>query len=95
MATKKELQKKHAKRRFQTRVGISLTQELHNLLVRKIQKGGTEAVKVEKQSNRVSVWDVNVKGCFPDNPELEELRVVYDSNTKNIVTTLYKDGPVI
>lgn len=93
MASKRELQKKHAKRRFQTRLGISLTQELHNLLVRKIQKG--EAVKIEKQSNRVSVWDVPTPDMFPDSPEIQELRVVYDSNTKNIVTILYKDGAVI
>lgn len=93
MATKKELQKKHAKKRFQTRYGISLTPELHKLLVRKIQKG--EAVKVEKQSNRVSIWDIDVSNCLPDSPEVEELRVVYDSNTKNIVTILYKDGALI
>lgn len=92
MATKKELQKRHAKRRFQARLGIPLTQELHNFLVRKIQNN--EATRVEKQSNRVSVWDINVVGLFRDNPEVDVLRVVYDSNTKNIVTTLFKDGPL-
>ena len=90
--SKKDLQKKHAKRRFQTRVGISLTKELHNILVKKIQKG--QAVKFEKQSNRVSIWDINVFGMFPDNPEIDSLRVVYDQNTKNIVTILFKDGPL-
>ena len=50
MATKKELQKRHAKRRFQARLGIPLTQELHNFLVRKIQNN--EATRVEKQSKR-------------------------------------------
>lgn len=93
MTSKKDLQKKHAKRRFQTRVGISLTKELHNILVKKIQKG--QAVKFEKQSNRVSIWDINVLGMFPDNPEIKDLRVVYDSNTKNIVTLLYKNGAII
>lgn len=92
MASKKELQKRHAKKRFQTRLGISLTNELHNFLVRKIQKG--EAVKVEKQSNRVSIWDIDVRGLFKENPEIDFLRVVYDSNTKNIVTLLFKDGPL-
>lgn len=92
MASKKELQKRHAKKRFQTRLGISLTNELHNFLVRKIQKG--EAVKVEKQSNRVSIWDIDVGGLFKENPEIDSLRVVYDSNTKNIVTILFKDGPL-
>lgn len=92
MASKKELQKRHAKKRFQTRLGISLTNELHNFLVRKIQKG--EAVKIEKQSNRVSIWDINVGGLFKENPEIDSLRVVYDSNTKNIVTILFKDGPL-
>lgn len=92
MATKKELQKRHAKRRFQARLGIPLTQELHNFLVKKIQNN--EAVKVEKQSNRVSVWDINIKGLLLNNPEIDFVRVVYDSNTKNIVTTLFKDGPL-
>lgn len=91
--SKKDLQKKHAKRRFQTRIGISLTQELHTLLVKKIQRG--EAVKFEKQSNRVSIWDINVLGMFPDNPEIDSLRVVYDQNTKNIVTILFKDGRLL
>lgn len=93
MATKRELQKKHAKRRFSTRLGITLTQELHNFLVRKIQKG--EAVKIEKQSNRISLWEVPTPNMFPEYPEIQELRVIYDSNTKNIVTLLYKDGAVI
>lgn len=92
MATKKELQKRHAKRRFQARLGIPLTQELHNFLVKKIQNN--EAVKVEKQSNRVSVWDINIKGLLLNNPEIDFVRVVYDSNTKNIVTILFKDGPL-
>lgn len=90
MDTKKELQKKHAKRRFQTRFGISLTKELHQLLVIKIQKG--EAVKIEKQSNRVSVWDVPVSNLATEATKIQNVRVVYDSNTKNIVTILYKDG---
>lgn len=93
MNTKKELQKRHAKRRFQTRLGISLTQDIHALLVKKIQKG--EATKVEKQSNRVSIWDIPVSGLFRDNPEMDSIRVVYDSNTKNIVTALFEDGAVI
>ncbi len=93
MASKKELQKRHAKKRFQTRLGISLTQELHNFLVQKIQKG--QAIKVEKQSNRVSIWDIDVRGLFRENPEIDYLRIVYDSNTKNIVTILYEDGPII
>ncbi len=93
MTTKKEQQKRHAKRRFASRLGISLTQDLHILLVKKIQKG--EAVKVEKQSNRVSVWDIPVSGLLRDHPEVNSIRAVYDSHTKNIVTALFKDGAVI
>jgi len=90
MVSKKVSQKKHAKKRFNTRVGISLTDELHTFLVNKIQKG--EGQKVEKQSNRVSIWDINVKNILPEN---EDLRVVYDKSTKNIVTILYKDGFIL
>lgn len=87
MRKKKESQQRHAKKRFMTRFGIPLTTELHSILVKKIQSNG--AVLVEKQSNRVSVFDVPVP------PRLVEcisnLRVVYDKNTKNIVTTLYEE----
>lgn len=85
MQSKNELQKKHARKRFNTRTGIVLTQDLHKCLVQKIQKG--QAQRVEKQSNRVSIWDINV--------EDKDFRVVYDSNTKNIVTVLHKDGSII
>lgn len=105
MKNKKELQKRHAKRRFGTRFGINLTTELHSNLVRKIQKG--QAILVEKQSNRVSIFDIDISGLIKkdnysivemnsiaDSVRADSIRVVYDSNTKNIVTVLFKDENV-
>lgn len=90
MPSKNKSQKSHAKKRFNTRLGISLTPELHRFLIRKIQTN--QAIRVEKQSNRISVWDIGVSEFLPN---INELRVVYDCNTKNIVTLLFKDGLLV
>lgn len=77
-------QERHAERRFLQRTGIVLTTELHGRLTAKIRKDDSDAVFVEKQSNRVSVWDVTHK--------LEgkkiTFRIVYDKMRRNIVTVL-------
>jgi hypothetical protein len=80
---KQRAQESHARRRFYDRYGIQLTDALHQDLVRKIQDG--RAVFVEKQSNRVSVFDLNVEG-----QEIEALavRVVYDRERHIIVSAL-------
>ena len=94
MATKAKTQKNHARRRFQERLGINLTNELHKIIVKKIQNN--EAHLVEKQSNRVSVWDVDTNGIVSSEyMDIKTIRVVYDSKSKNIVTTLFEDGPVL
>jgi len=85
MGKKKEKMKKykqqrqHAKVRFIQRLGITLSSQLHDELVRQIQK--KEAKLIEKQSNRVSVFMVDVG-------EGREAKVVYDKNSKNLVTVL-------
>jgi hypothetical protein len=63
------------------RFGIKLTDQLRNTLVKKIQ--ACQGHCVEKQSNRVSVWDVNHEG--------HEFRLVYDKVHKTLVTFLKRD----
>lgn len=76
--------KAHAKRRARQRYGIDLNDQVHQELVNMIQK--QEAQLVDKQSNRVTVWDMTYKG--------DEMRVVYDTLRHLIVTFLYKDHDV-
>jgi membrane-bound lytic murein transglycosylase MltF len=71
-------QKHHARRRMNERHGQTLNSQQHADLVRQIHTG--QAKFIERQSNRVSVWAVIHAGV--------EIRVVYDRNTKNIVTVL-------
>ena len=60
------------------RHGLTLTQTQHDELVKQIQTG--RATFIERQSNRVTLWSIQHSGT--------EVRVVYDRNTKNIVTAL-------
>jgi AraC-like DNA-binding protein len=78
MAKKKKCQMKHAKRRFQERFGMTLTQNIHEQMISDIRHG--RAVFVQKQSNRVSVFDLTVE----DTP----VRVVYDKQRRSIATVL-------
>ena len=75
---KEKQQRQHAKVRFIQRLGVNLTSQLHNELTRQIQSGKLQCI--EKQSNRVSVFLMEVEG--------QEAKIVYDKNTKNIVTVL-------
>lgn len=75
---KKADQVKHAKRRFKARLGLRLTPKLYAAMIQNIQDGDAELV--EKQSNRVSIFKVELDG--------NKLSVVYDKNTKAIVTVL-------
>ena len=81
-------QGRHAERRFLQRTGIVLTHELHGRLTAKIQRDDSDVVFVEKQSNRVSVWDVThkVEG------EKITFRIVYDKMRRNIITVLNNVG---
>lgn len=80
--SKSTAQRAHAKRKFMSRVGIKLTSELRRELATKILS--KEAELVYKQSNRISIYDVEykVKG------KKEIFRLVFDRMRKNIVTIL-------
>lgn len=80
--SKSTAQRIHAKRSFQKRLGVKLTPELRRELVDKILS--KRADLVYKQSNRVSIFDVDheIKG------KQKVLRLVFDKMRKNIITTL-------
>lgn len=80
--TKEQSQNIHARRRFYQRFGIKLTKELKVHIVKMIQRGF--ATLVEKQTNRVSLFDVCIEG--------KTVRVVYDKQRKNIVSALWPEG---
>jgi len=82
--SKSTAQRIHAKRRFEKRTGIKLTPKLRRELSAKILSKTTEAELVYKQSNRVSIYDVEheVEG------KREIFRLVFDRMRKNIVTIL-------
>ena len=74
-------QKEHAYRRLKQRFGIILTDELHKEFIKKIIS--SEGKFVEKQSCRVSVWDVKYEG--------QTIRLVYDKVRKVIITCLSEE----
>jgi len=78
---KAKAQKIHAKRRCAQRYGFTLSDGIHDALVKQIHSG--TATRVRKQSNRVTIFDVQHDG--------RTLRVVYDRNTQQIVTFLPRD----
>jgi len=71
-------ERKHAKRRMAERFGISVGDETLREVVLAIQQG--KATFVRKQSNRVTLWEVMIHDILT--------RVVYDKNTKEIITIL-------
>jgi len=75
---KKKAQLKHARLRFDGRFGIQLNDNEYLQLVNKIQKGNAEFV--ERQSNRVTIWNIEHNNKI--------IRVVYDKRTKVIVSAL-------
>lgn len=78
---KKKAQKIHAKRRALQRYSIELNKSLHKDWIHQIQNG--VAKFVERQSNRISVYEILVEGKI--------IPVVYDKIRKNIVTVLPPD----
>lgn len=76
--SKKLRQRIHARKRFLARFGIELTKEVRRELVRQIQGG--EARHIRKQSNRVTIYSVQLEG--------KRIDVVYDNRTHNVVTCL-------
>jgi hypothetical protein len=81
--SKKKSELRHCKRRFLERTGVDLTQQMHDCFLTLIHNSGVHPEKiafVEKQSNRVTVWDVK--------HEDKIYRCVYDKLRKQIVTVL-------
>jgi hypothetical protein len=75
---KQKLQVEHARRRFRERYGIVLNEHQYKYLSQQISDN--RAKFIEKQSNRVSVFELKY--------ENQVVRVVYDKQTKQIVTVL-------
>jgi len=75
--SKKQSQEIHARRRAYERYGVFILPGAMDALVKTIQKGRAQFVK--RQSNRISIFDVDNK------------RVVYDRKRKTIVTFLLKE----
>ena len=72
----------HAKNRAKERFGIDMNADVHREIVDIIQKN--KAKFVQRQSNRVTIWDVDYR--------YYKLRVVYDKNRGQVVTFLNRDG---
>lgn len=72
---------RHAKRRANTRYGLDLTNNDLQEIVRLIKQ--QKAKFIERQSLRVTHWEVEYKG--------ETLRAVYDKRRSQIVTFLPPD----
>jgi hypothetical protein len=76
---KAKSQRIHASRRSLERHGVWLTSAVQRDIVRQIQSK-TAAVFVERQSLRITVWDVVYNE--------RKFRVVYDSKRHTLVTVL-------
>jgi len=80
--SKKKAQQRHARKRFAERYGVVFDPRLERDFIQIIQSG--DARFVEKQSNRVSLFDITMGE--------EVFRVVYDKERKTIVTVLPKEA---
>ena len=80
--SKTNAERKHASRRMLQRHGLEVGKTELGEMVKMIQDG--EATFVERQSNRITVWDMDYIGRL--------LRVVYDKERKQIVTVLPKEA---
>ena len=77
--TKSQAERRHARRRAQERYGLEFNGTMNKAIIAQIQSG--KATFVEKQSHRVSVWDVQIEdGALA--------RIVYDRERKQVVTFL-------
>jgi hypothetical protein len=81
MISKREAQKKHARRRAAERFDVFLTKEAEREIIEKIQSG--RATFIKKESNRISLFGVIFAG--------KETVVVYDRSRKTIVTLMPRE----
>ena len=82
--SKERAQRFHAKTRALERYDIALNNKDLQAIAKLIQD--RKAIFVEKQSLRVTLWDVDYNGI--------RMRTVYDRHRKQIVTVLPLDPPV-
>ena len=80
---KKRSMIRHAYHRLKQRYGLTMSRALHAEIVECIQKGNAEVL--EKQSNRVSLFMVEVRNT--------EIKIVYDKIRKQVITVLPQDDP--
>jgi hypothetical protein len=78
---KKKAEIIHSSRRCLRRYNIQLTDELRSQIISAIKKHKPTATLIDKESNRVSKWEIRLEG-YP------KMRVVYDRRRKEIVTVL-------
>jgi len=83
MKSKKRCQVEHTAKRFKERFGMAYTQYVKDQLLNKIHTG--KATLYRQQSNRVTVWDVEL-----DKQEggTVMVRVVYDRLRRNVASVL-------
>lgn len=88
MASKEQTIRVHAKRRFDERYGVVLTDTLHKELVSSIQ-AGMVATFICSQSNRISIWAVQIAEKYtPAGQGMHTIPVAYDKLRKMLVTAL-------
>lgn len=75
---KKEIQTRHAKKRFRQRHRVKFSSAALTEMARLVKQGKGELL--EKQSRHRGLWNIRFRGGL--------YKVIYDSNTKAIVTVL-------
>lgn len=85
MASKAKQQANHARLRAWQRYGIRFTHQTAADLTAQIRSG--KARFLERQSNRVTKFEVEVNGAW--------IPVIYDATRKQVVTFLPKEGEPI
>ncbi len=78
MMNKYKRVKRHLRKRMQQRLGLRLHKHRHQEMISQIQNGVAKFIK--RQSNRITLWILEVEG--------NQVKVVYDSKRKQIVTVL-------
>jgi hypothetical protein len=77
MASKKKAQQIHFSRRAIQRHGITAGENTQSEIIKQIQSG--KATFIKRQSLRVTIWEVEVRG--------QKIKAVYDKDRKQVVTT--------
>ena len=81
MKTLTHYHRSHTKRRLQERYNLSINRKTRKEIIRKIQNGDAECVRID--SNARKVFDVEVKGVT--------VRVMYNKRKKELLTALPRE----